>query len=114
MSIQATVEGKYFLKRCTTNALENAVMSTWSLTDLDQMMINVFGRIKVVLCNILKGHGGNDMVEENRGTKGTMIKIESTIRELEKDNDNDVIDYNSFQVEMNEIAENQEPLTAHI
>ena len=84
MSLQAEVERKHFLKRSTTMALTNTVMDTWTSTNLNEMLAKVFGRLKIVLCNILRGNGGNDKVEEFRGNKHRKIKIEQVIRELEK------------------------------
>ena len=78
MSLQSIVERRHFLKRCSVSVLERTVMTTWNSSDLNQQMANFFERLKVVLCNILKGNGGNDLVEENRELKGRAIKIEST------------------------------------
>ena len=99
MSLQAVVERKHFLRRSTTAALENTVMQTWNSTDLNQVLTNVFGRLRVVLCNILKGKGGNTLVEEDRGLSGKNIKIESTIRVLEKNIDKETVDFNNFEKE---------------
>ena len=78
MSLQSIVERRHFLRRCTTKALHNTVMAMWNSTDLNQTMLNVFGRLKVVMCNILKGGGGNDLVEDNRGIK-TFISFETSV-----------------------------------
>ena len=87
MSIQARVERRHFLKRCTTQALHNSVMDVWNTNDLDQVMVNVFDKLKVVFCNILRSNGGNDLVEEYRGKEGKKIKIEKIIKDM-----NDAID----------------------
>jgi len=58
----------------------NTVNETWTSSNLDQMLINVFGRLKVVFCNILKGGGRNDLVEEVRGVKQRNVKVKSIIR----------------------------------
>ena len=79
MSIQAIVERNYFLRRCTSKALVKTVEETWVGSDLDTILHKVFRRLKVVLCNILKGGGGNDLVEENRGVKHYDIKIETIV-----------------------------------
>ena len=93
---------KEFLRRSTTAALENTVMQTWKSTDLNQVLTGVFGRLRVVLCNILKGKGGNTLVEEDRGLSGKNIKIESTIRVLEKDIEKETVDLNNFEREHND------------
>ena len=100
MSLQSIVERKHYLKRSTTQALTNTVMDTWNSTDLDTMLTNVFGRLKVVLCNILRGNGGNDKVEEYRGVKHRDVKIENVIKEIQTQNNdrqNDLpFDYNEI------------------
>ena len=83
ISLQSIVERKHFLKRSTTQALTNTVMDTWQSTDLNNMLTNVFARLKVVLCNILRGNGGNDKVEEYRGVKHRDVKIENVITEIQ-------------------------------
>ena len=71
------------------------------------MLTNVFARLKVVLCNILKGDGGNDLVEDTRGKKGKGIKIEQILKELGGNNEEedagetDVHDY-EYNDEQNE------------
>ena len=79
------------------------------------MLSNVFKRLKVVLCNILRGKGGNDKVGECRGVKYSQIKIENVIREIEKDRnflgDDLPVDYNEINRVENEdelIFENDE------
>lgn len=42
-SLQSTVGREQLLKRCMMKALENTVILTWNSTNLNQMMINVFG-----------------------------------------------------------------------
>ena len=103
MSLQSIVERKYFLKRATTAALTNTVLATWSGSDLDQMLTNTFGRLKIVLCNILWGEGGNNDVEDNRGVKHRAVKIETAIRELEKDNNNSILDLERHYDKINRI-----------
>ena len=51
------------------------------------MLTNVFAHMHIVLCNILEGDGGNEMVEENRGVKGWRIKIEDALQHLLKRNE---------------------------
>ena len=98
MSLQAVVERKHFLRRSTTTALENTVMQTWTSTDLNQVLLtNVFG-----LCNILKGKGDNTLVEEDRGLSGKNIKIESTIRVLDKDIEKETVDLHNFEREQHD------------
>ena len=71
------------------------------------MLTNVFARLNVVLCNILKGNGGNDLVEDTQGKKGKGIKIEQILKELggnndeEDDGETDVHDY-EYNDEQNE------------
>ena len=101
MSLQAVVERNHFLLRSTTKALQNTVMQTWECTDLDQVLMNVFGRLKVVLCNILKAGGKNTMVEENRGVNGRGVKIEHVIKELENGTEDSVVDLRNFQMQLN-------------
>ena len=83
MSIQSIVERRHYLKRATSKALVNTVNDTWNSSNLDIVLSRVFNRLKVVLCNILRDEGGNNLVEENRGVSSRDIKIESVMRELE-------------------------------
>ena len=76
-------------------------MQTWECTDLDQVLMNVFGRLKVVLCNILKAGGKNTMVEENCGVSGRGVKIEHVIKQLETGTEGSVVDLRNFQMQMN-------------
>ena len=69
MALQARVERQHFLKRSTTHALVNSVNEVWNTSELDECLIRVFQKLKVVFCNILRGGGGNDLVEANRGKK---------------------------------------------
>ena len=59
--------------------------------------------MKVVFCNILRGGGGNNLVEENRGKKYSNVKIEKVLRELENaDEENQIVDllnYDGFDEE---------------
>lgn len=84
MAFQAIAERRYFKKWCTTEPLDRTVRHTWEGTDLNHQMKNIIGRLRVALCNILKGGGTNDLVKENYGVKRKEIKIEKTIREIEK------------------------------
>ena len=103
MAIQSIVERNHFLKRCTTDALVRTVMHTWESTDLDRILSNVFNRLRVVLCNILKGNGNNDCVEENRGVSGRMVKIENAIKKLAtRETDDEVVDVQNFQAAVRE------------
>ena len=43
MLLQFIVERKHFLSHITTPALTNTVMETWESTNLDQVLLNVFG-----------------------------------------------------------------------
>ena len=54
MSIQSIVERKHFLRCATTKALVNTVNESWESSNLNIILSNVFQRLKVVLCNILK------------------------------------------------------------
>ena len=99
MSLQAVIEQKHYMKRATVTALTNTVMETWRGGDLNRVLTSVFGCLKVVLCNILKGGGGNELVEENRGVKHRNIKIEKVNRnELSKRNMNQPSQDNIFFV----------------
>ena len=103
MAIQSIVERNHFLKRCTTDALVRTVMHTWESTDLDRILTNVFNRLRVVLCNILKGNGNNNHVEENRGVSGRMIKIENAIKKLAtRETDDEVVDVQNFEAAVRE------------
>ena len=87
-----------FLKQGTVNALVNTVRDTWDLAQLNRILTNVFDILCIVLCNILKGNGCNDCVEDNRGKQGKQIKIKRIIRELENDKEDEVIDLRTFQI----------------
>ena len=50
--------------------------------------MELFNRIKPVLCNILEAKGGNDFVEMKRGKKHAMIKLEDVIVQMQKENEN--------------------------
>ena len=63
----------------------NIVNQVWNTSELDACLVKVFDKLLVVFCNILKGGGGNDMVEENRGIRHNKTKIEKVLREIEKD-----------------------------
>ena len=65
------------------------------------MLITVFGRLKLVFYNILKGGGGNDLVEEARGVKNRGMKVESILREIQGNLDDEVIDLQYVNVELN-------------
>ena len=97
MSIQARVERRHFLKRCTTEALHNSVMDVWNTNDLDDVMVSVFDKLKVVFCNILRGGGGNDLVEEYRGKENRKIKVENILKFMRSSGDADnVVDLNNL------------------
>ena len=70
-ALQAAVERQHYLKRCTTNALVNSVMETWTEGQLDHTITKTFDRLKPVLCNVLEAKGGNDLVEDKRGKNTT-------------------------------------------
>ena len=70
-------------------------MDVWNTNDLDQVMVNVFDKLKVIFCNILRGNGGNDLVEKYGGKEGKKVKIEKKLNEMNaNDDDNKVIDLN--------------------
>jgi len=52
MSLQAAAERQHYLQRCSTNALVNSVMKTWTDEYLNNSITKVFQRIKPVLYNI--------------------------------------------------------------
>ena len=87
MSIQSIVERRHYLKRATTKALVNTVKQTWDGSNLDSVLLKVFDRLKVVLCNLLRDKGWNSMVEENRGMKHRGIKIETVLKEIQSGKD---------------------------
>ena len=74
-------------------------MDVWNTNDLDQVMVNVFDKLKVVFCNILRGNGGNYLVEEYRGKEGRKFKIENILKDMKGSDDaNTVIDLNNHDV----------------
>ena len=84
------------------------VIDVWNTNDLDQVMVNVFDKLKVVFCNILRGNGGNDLVEEYRGKEGRKIKIENILKEMNATDDaNKVIDLNNHDEFINDDGDAQ-------
>ena len=87
-------------------ALTNTVMEIWNGSNLNEVLNKVCNRLKVILCNILRGEGGNDKVEEIRGVKHRQINIEKVIRELDNgkhdQSDNVPFDYNQINSVENE------------
>ena len=67
------------------------------------MFDSSLSKVESCFCNILRGGGGNDLVEENRGKKHSNIKIEKVLRELENENkENQVVNllnYDGFDDE---------------
>ena len=110
MCMQAKVERMHFLKRSTTLALVESVEQVWNGVDLGLVMTKVFNKLNVVLCNILRGEGGNDLVEENRGMKKANIKIEKGIREIEKEKSTQQVDLLDFDGFVDEDNDDQIPL----
>ena len=74
------------MKRCTVDALVHSVETIWRSSDLNNVMTNVFKKLRVVFCNILKANGGNDLVEDNRGVKKRNVKLEHVLKDIERDN----------------------------
>ena len=68
----------------------------------------MFGRLKVVFCNILKGGGRNDLVEEARGVKHRDVKVESIIREMQDNIDDEVVELQDVNLELNIEEDNDE------
>lgn len=62
-------------------------MKTWTDGQLKRSVINAFNRLKPVVCNIVKGKGGNELVEGKRGARQNSIKMEDVILKLQKEND---------------------------
>ena len=85
----------------------NTVNKIWTSSNLDQMIINVFGRLKVVFCNILKDGGGNYLVEETRGVKNRNVKVKLIIREMQGNLD-DKVDLQDINLELNVKEDNDE------
>ena len=79
------------MKRATLQALEKLVFVIWNNDDLNPVLSKVFDKLKVVFCNILRGYGSNDLVEDHRGVEGRKIKIEKVLNELSKNTNDDVI-----------------------
>ena len=67
-------------------------MRTWNKGILDTVITKVFMRIKIVLCNIIEANGGNDLVESKRGVSYKHIKVEETIRTMQREDKHDVTD----------------------
>ena len=80
---------------------------TWASNDFNEVLNKVFRRLKVVLCNILKGEGGNELVEEFCGPKHYDVKIENVIRELETNKDG-VIDLHNYSMNVLNIDNEEE------
>ena len=75
-SLQARVEKKHFMKRCSVDALVNTVNKTWLDDSLNTCIKNVFLRLEKVLCLISEGDGANDLVETKRGVKNKNLKFD--------------------------------------
>ena len=86
MSLQAQVEREHYLKRCTVDELVHSIETIWRSSDLNNVMTNVFNKLRVVFCNILKANGGNDLVEDNRGAKKRNVKLEDVLKDIEREN----------------------------
>ena len=69
VSLQARVEKKHFMKRCSVDALVNTVNRTWLNDSLNTSIKNVFLRLEKVLYLISEEDGANDLVETKRGVK---------------------------------------------
>ena len=72
----------------TTNALVNSVNHKWNTSELDTYLVKVFTKLRVVFCNILRGGGGIDLVEENRGAQNNKVQIETVLCEIEEEESN--------------------------
>ena len=92
MSLQAAVERKHFMRRSTKKALMASIQETWDAAELDGVLTKVFIKLKVVLCNILRAKGGNDLVEEFRGKKYSAVKIEDILASNEYNENSNVVD----------------------
>jgi len=75
-ALQAAVEKKHFMKRCSIDALVNTVNLTWTDDSLDKSIKNVFLRLEKVICLINEGDGANDLVETKRGVKNKSMKFD--------------------------------------
>ena len=71
MSLQAAVEKCHRLQRGDKEALNATVMKVREEVANEAAFNNVFDRLKKVYALILKDNGGNNLVEESRGKKGT-------------------------------------------
>ena len=65
------------------------------------MLVNVLRRLNVLFYNILKGGGGNYLVKEERGVKHRNVKVESIIREMQDNLDDEVVDLQYVNLELN-------------
>ena len=84
--LQARVKREHYLKRCTVDALVHSVETIWRSSDLNNVMTKVFKKLGVVFCNILKANGRNNLVEDNRSTKKSKVKLEDVLKDIETNN----------------------------
>ena len=80
MSLQSAVEKVHRLRRGDPEALHQSVIKVWDKVASEEAFVKVFDRLKKNYALIKKNGGGNDLVEEYRGKKGTQA-----IAEFEED-----------------------------
>ena len=69
-----------------------SIQETWDAAELDGVLTKIFMKLKVVLCNILRAKGGNDLVEEFRGKKCSAVKIEEILASNEYNENSNIVD----------------------
>ena len=55
------------MRRCDVEALVRSVYETWEKGEVHEVIKQLFNRLKIVLVLIIKGDGGNELVETKRG-----------------------------------------------
>ena len=63
----------------------NSVNYIWTNSDLDAYLVKMFTKLQVIIWNVSRGGGENNLVKENREVKHNKIKIEKILREIEGD-----------------------------
>ena len=75
------------MRCCAVESLVRSVYETWEKGELNEVITKLFNRLKIVLVLIIKGDGGNDLVETKRG-KG-VCNLDLTTEELDDINIDD-------------------------
>ena len=75
------------MRCCAVEELVRSDYDTWERGELNEVIIKVFNRLKIVLILIIEGNGGNELVETKRG-KG-FCNLDLTREELDNINIDD-------------------------